>query len=112
VSEHDEQCSYIRWARLAYPKKLIFAIPNGSKRTPRQGKWMVDEGLVKGVPDIMVASVNGTYAGLFIEMKYGKNKPSPEQLKVKETLEKEGYKLEICYSWEDAKAMTESYLKA
>lgn len=69
--EHDAQVTFIKYARYVLGKKyrLIFAIPNGGKRDPRQGKWLKDEGLMAGVPDIFLALPGGGYAGLFIEMK-------------------------------------------
>ena len=32
-SEHSEQVGFVNWFRAKYPHTLIFAIPNGEKRT-------------------------------------------------------------------------------
>jgi hypothetical protein len=108
--EHEQQCAYFRWARYAYPKKIIFANPNAGLRTPRQGKWMKDEGLLAGIPDIMVASAKGEFHGLFIEMKTENGRMSDSQTEIKARLESEGYRVEVCRGWVEAKQLTETYL--
>ena len=68
------------------------------------------EGVVPGIPDIMIASANGSYHGLFIEMKTESGMMSESQLKIKEKLESDGYKVEVCRGWDAARQITESYL--
>jgi hypothetical protein len=111
MSEHDEQCAFIRWFRHAYPKKLIAAFANDGKRTPRQGAWMKDQGLLPGMPDILIASQNSGYPALFIEMKYGRNKLTESQESIKKQLESEGYLVKVCYSWQEAKVEVECYFE-
>ena len=50
-------------------------------------------------------------AGLFIEMKYGKNKPSPEQQRYLDLLEREGYAVAVCYGCNEAIESITAYLK-
>ena len=69
------------------------------------------EGGLAGVPDIMIASANGVYHGMFIEMKHGKNKPTESQEKVMAQLKAEGYKVEVCYSWADAADAVSAYFR-
>jgi hypothetical protein len=111
MTEHQEQCAYFRWVAYAYPKKLIFAIPNGGNREAKTGAMMKREGVKAGIPDIMVASANGVYHGLFIEMKAAKGRLSESQKAVMEQLLGEGYLIEVCRSWQEAKEITEKYLK-
>tara|TARA_Y100000310_G_scaffold271169_1_gene285533 strand:- start:606 stop:1019 length:414 start_codon:yes stop_codon:yes gene_type:complete len=134
MSEHAEQVALFRWAALngtKYPAlRNLFAIPNGGKRS--SGWWEKSEGLKSGVPDIFLACAalpddpsdvfrfisecldmelnEGVYFGLFIEMKFGKNKPSPNQLEWIERLTKANYKCIVCYGWEEARDEILNYL--
>jgi hypothetical protein len=63
-SEHSEQVGFINWFRAKYPQVLIFAIPNGEKRSISVAKRLKMEGVVRGVPDLYVPAWN-----LWIEMK-------------------------------------------
>lgn len=111
VSEHVHQCHFFKWIRYAYPNKLAFAIPNGGNRDEITGAILKREGVTPGIPDIMIASANGKYHGLFIEMKKEDGSLSPSQKAIKAKLESEGYCVEVCKGWESAKEATEKYLK-
>lgn len=110
--EHQEQVAFFNWFKFVHPTKLAFAIPNGGKRNITVAKKLKAEGALSGVPDIMIASANGVYHGMFIEMKAGKNKPTESQIKVMEQLKAEGYKVEVCYSWAAAGDLVTKYLNA
>jgi hypothetical protein len=63
-TEHHEQQGLLLWFRSRYPDVLIFAIPNGGKRTIGTARMLKDEGVVAGIPDLFVPEWK-----LFIEMK-------------------------------------------
>ena len=48
-NEHYEQAAVIQWFRMAYPKLIMFAIPNAAKRSPQLANYMKAEGLLAGV---------------------------------------------------------------
>ena len=50
------------------------------------------------------------YIGLAIEMKYGKNKCTIEQVKWLDWLYKQGYMCKVCWSADDAIAVIKEYL--
>lgn len=123
-NEHLEQCALIQWIELNKKKwpvlNNLFAIPNGGKLpyskigkgkiwSPQRFK-LVKEGLRAGVPDLFLAWPKDEHSGLFIEMKYGKNKLSPEQKEWKRRLEWAGYAVIVCYGFEEAKLAIEAYL--
>ena len=95
-SEHSEQSAIIDWAKkmaYTYPElSLLFAIPNGaslSAHTDRRGRRfspqaskLKAEGLRAGVPDLCLPVARQGFHGMFIELKVGKGKPSPEQVKI------------------------------
>lgn len=125
--EHDEQVKVFEWAEIMkgkYPQlELLFAIPNGAfyGRHWSVANKMKAEGVKKGVPDIFLAvpvivknketeEVEKLKAGLWIEMKAGKNKTSPEQDFWLESLMKYGYEVKVCYSSIEAIETIVAYL--
>lgn len=83
MTEHEMQASIIaecnlranldpRWA-------LIFAIPNGGKRSKATAGKLKAEGVRAGVPDLFLPIARGRWHGLFIELKVEGRKRSREQ---------------------------------
>ena len=125
--EHDQQVALFEWAMLMSNKipelALMFAIPNGAfyGRYWSVAKRMKAEGVKKGVPDIFLpvpmmrtdkdtSEITSMEAGLWIEMKAGKNRPSEAQKWWIEKLNDVGYSVAICYSFEEAKKDILTYL--
>jgi hypothetical protein len=83
-SEHQEQCAVISWARAhehVYPDlRWLAAIPNGGHRHKAVAAKLKAEGVQRGVPDLMLTVPMNKYHGLFIELKYGRNKPTDNQI--------------------------------
>lgn len=98
--EHDLQVSCVQWFRLAKRKEMIFAIPNGGQRHIAVARKMKAEGVLPGVPDLFIPAPTDKYAGLFIELKVGKNKPTPAQVKIMQDLSEKGYLSVVCYTFE------------
>jgi hypothetical protein len=46
-SEHSEQVGFVNWFNVQYPRVLIFAIPNGEKRSITVAKRLKAEGVVR-----------------------------------------------------------------
>ena len=125
MSEHDEQVALFEWAILhtvQYPElEAMFAIPNGAytfRKLDRNGRWyssvakkLVREGLKKGVPDIFLAVPRGKYHGLFIELKFGQNRLTPEQIEWFKLLTWQGYRCVVCYGWQEASQVILDYLE-
>lgn len=123
-NEHLEAVAFNQWAKLSekkYPAlNMLFAIPNGGKlpyTKIARGKifspqrlLLVQEGLKKGIPDYFLAWPSNGYHGLFIELKYGKNKCSLEQLDWIDKLRVADYMVEVCYGFEKARDMVIDYL--
>ena len=64
-----------------------------------------------GVPDICLPAPRGKYHGLYIEMKVGRNKPTPEQEDFLTYLAVAGYKSLACWGEKSTIRAIESYLK-
>jgi hypothetical protein len=114
-SEHYQQSLLFQWAAAAkaeYPElEWLFAIPNGGLRNVVVAMQLKREGVKKGVPDIMLPVANGNYYGAFIEMKFGKNKMTPEQIAFKAHCEQHGYFFACCYSWVEARYALVQYIE-
>jgi len=113
--EHLHQKALIDWWDLSYIKyKLpiiaLFAIPNGGKRDLGTAKKLKAEGVRSGVCDLQLLVSNKYYKGLFIEMKYGKNKATKSQNEFMIFALAQGYYCITCYKWTDAKEFIEDYL--
>ena len=94
-SEDTEQEKIFAWAELmerTYPcLKLMYHVPNEGKRSEAAGARMKRMGLRRGVPDICLPIARGGYHGLYIELKFGKNKPTEEQRQFLRALDIEGF---------------------
>lgn len=112
--EASEQMALISWCRLQktkYPElDLIFAIPNGGSRHKLEAVNLKKQGVKAGVPDLCLPVPKGQYSGLFIELKYGKNKATEKQMEWIENLNKQGYKAVVCNGFEEARETIERYI--
>lgn len=112
--EHHDQVTLFRWAE--YQSKrlpelaLMFAIPNGGKRSKATAAKLKAEGVKSGVPDLCLPVARGEYHGLFIEMKAGRNKPTAPQVQWHMRLSQQGYRVAVCWGWEAAREVIEEYL--
>lgn len=105
--------------------KLMFAIPNGGLRDKITAGRLKAEGVKKGVPDIMLPVAKSymdasgrdlMYHGLFIELKrprsVGKTKGvvAEKQSDYALALIEQGYAVETCYGWIEARQAIWNYL--
>ena len=112
-SEASEQSALFEWAEYANnPElRLMFHIPNGGSRNIVEAVNLKKQGVKSGVPDILLPVARKCYHGLFIEMKYGKNKISENQTNWIINLSKQDYLCKVCYGFEEARKVIENYLK-
>ena len=80
--EDTEQMGVIDWSNWntgRFPElKLLFHVPNGGKRNAAEAARFKAMGVKAGVPDLCLPVPRGGYAGLYIEMKYGKKQDNRE----------------------------------
>lgn len=110
-SEHSEQVTLVNRIRHFYPDVILFAIPNGGRRDPKEAVRLKAEGVLPGVPDLMIARPVDPYHGLFIEMKRSKGgRLSEAQTFMAERLNSEGYLTVCCHGANDAWQVVVDYL--
>lgn len=112
MAERDEQIKLFQYLKL-HPilKDLAFSIPNEAKRSPILGRLLVRMGLRAGVPDIFVPYSSNGFHGLFIELKWGKNKPTPAQSEFIQRLLEQGYQAKVCWGADEAIDCIVDYMK-
>ncbi len=110
-SEHTEQTKLVGRIRSFYPWALVFAVPNGGKRGKREAVRLKDEGVLAGIPDLVVAEPRGRYHGLYIEMKRRKGGRVTEEQRDKiRKLRRRGYKVLVGHGVDDVWPAVEAYL--
>lgn len=114
MSEEQEQIALMDMVRLHIPTypmlEHLFHIPNGGRRGKREAGRMKQAGVKPGVSDLFLPYPTDTYHGLWIEMKFGKNKPTKEQKKWLEAMEEYGYAYAVCWGWEEAWGVIVAYI--
>lgn len=112
--EHAEQAALVRWATFARARlpdlALLYAIPNGGHRHKATAARLKAEGVKRGVPDVCLPVARGGSHGLYIELKTGRGRPTPEQLGWIRALRRQGYVAEVCHGWQQARTAIEDYL--
>ena len=100
-TEHHEQVSIFREAAIREKTDprwgMLYATPNGGKRSIGTAVKLKAEGVKAGVPDMFLAVPRGEFHGLYIELKRIKGGvTSEEQRDWLSRLALQGYDVEIC----------------
>lgn len=116
MSEAKHQSALISWWDIVckqynLPKFALYSCPNGGSRNVIEAVNLKKGGVRAGIPDLTLCVPRNGFHGLYIEMKYGKNKPSKEQTEVLTFLQQQDYQVAVCYDWLEAKTLIENYLK-
>jgi hypothetical protein len=116
MSEFDHQKALIDWARLPtiqakYPGiDLLHASLNGVKLTPAQAGKAKASGMLAGVYDLCLPVARGIFHGCYLELKYGKNRLTKDQVWFGNRLASEGWYTACCWSWTEAQELLIDYL--
>lgn len=114
MDEHNIQRLVVAWFRDRYPDlaSVFFAIPNGGKRGMVTAARLKDEGVMAGIPDLMLAVPRNGRAGLFLELKTRAGTVAKDQRATHEALREQGYAVEVARGYEAAKAVVLTYLES
>jgi len=114
--EAGEQEALIEWAyfmEAQFPElELLYHIPNGGSRHRIEAIHLKQQGVKAGVPDLHLPVARGGYHSLYIEMKVKGNRPTPKQIHWHMMLVEQGNKVEVCYSFDEAKSVILDYLRS
>lgn len=113
-AEHYEQCSLLTWSRTLehkYPAlKRLYANVNAGTASARHGAWLKAEGRKAGVSDLFLACPARGKHGLYIELKAGKGKATPEQMEWITESNRLGYEAYVAVGWIRAAQIIGAYL--
>lgn len=101
-TEQKEQIRFVQYVRTFYPNIIVASIPNGAGVSASNRFKLVHEGLLAGMPDLMLLGNNLNI--LFLEFKRpdGKGKVSKEQQDVHERMKSMGFPVEVVESFDAA----------
>lgn len=115
ANEDIEQETLMQWAAYAmgtYPElNLLYHVPNGGKRNAAEAAHLKRQGVKAGVPDLCLPVPRGKYHGLYIELKAKNNQPTETQIDWLEALSAQGFKTAVCWGFEAARSVIESYMR-
>lgn len=95
--EHRIQCGIVRHLRLR--GACVFAVPNGGARDAITGKRLKCEGVLAGVPDLVIVGKGEVF---FVEIKTPTGKQSDSQKEFQREVEARGFKYLLWRSVDDA----------
>jgi len=114
MNERNEQIRLFLWARGwedEYPElAMMYHTPLGGFRHKATAGRLKRQGTKAGVPDIHLPIARSGFHGLWLEMKWGKNKPTKAQQWWIDRLQAEGHQVRVCYSCEEAQREILEYL--
>lgn len=90
-NEDKLQHQVMNFIELQYPDALCAHVPNEGRRTPFERFKFKYLGGKSGIPDVLIFDCNDSFNGLAIELKAGKNKATPNQLKWLDRLSAKGW---------------------
>lgn len=113
-SEHAEQAALIQWAEMAQGHRpelgLLYAIPNGGKRSMMVAIALKREGLKSGVPDLCLPVARSGYHSLYVEMKAADGRLSATQRRWRDLLISQGHGVAVVHGFDAARETIEDYL--
>lgn len=113
ATEQERVIAWAAWNERKHPElKLLYHIPNGGSRNEVEAVNLKRQGVKAGVPDLCLPAARCGFHGLYIEMKYGRNKTTQKQESWLDELRQQGYKAVVCYGADSAIKELETYLDA
>lgn len=111
--EENMQINCVTWFCLQYPEHfpLLHHSPNGGRRNAREGGRFKAMGTKAGFPDLALLLPRKGFHGLFIEMKSPKGRQSESQGEWQKNLVDNGYRYELCRTFDDFRTIINDYLK-
>ena len=122
MSEHSEQAAFVEYVLYTYQHRadflraLFFAVPNANKRTRWQAAQLQQEGMTRGIADILYLQPRGGHSFLAIEMKdmprlNEKNGGLTDaQMEFLQTAADIGARVSACYGYDAAVQLFDEYM--
>lgn len=114
--EGVEQAALITELRIRMPEvaDLIYHVPNGGHRLKKVAADLKNQGVVPGIPDLVLTMARGGYFGLYIEFKatppYDAAISASQHERIRK-LNEQGYLAVVCRGHFDAMEQIRAYLR-
>lgn len=110
--EQAEHINVVNWFHYQFPELAddFHHFANERKCSVQTGRTLKRMGVKKGVADFFLALPQNGKAGLWLELKVGKNKPTKEQIAFLERKSARGYIALCVWGFESAKEFISTYL--
>jgi hypothetical protein len=109
-TESVEQIKFVQHVRTFHPEVVIFSIPNGGDVSASQRVRLTQEGMLAGVPDVMLFGLHLPTLAIEFKRPDGKGKVSQEQIAVGIQLEGVGAIVRVATSADQAKGFLHDWL--
>jgi hypothetical protein len=109
-TESVEQIKFVQHVRTFHPEVVIFSVPNGGDVSATQRIRLTQEGMLAGVPDVLIFGLNRPTLAIEFKRPDGKGRFSPEQQAVGVQLEGVGAIVKGATSAEQAKGYLTEWL--
>lgn len=115
MAQHEriDHINTVNWFNHNYPEFQddFHHFANERRCSPQEGRILKRMGVKRGVADFFLALPLNGKAGLWIELKVGKNKPSKEQQAFLDRKAQRGYEAVCVYGTQAAREAIKDYLK-
>ena len=110
--EDIDHINLLNWFRHNYPQydKDMHHFANERRCSVQEGMKLKRMGVRRGIPDFFLSVPMNDKHGLWVELKVGKNKPSPEQIEFLERQTKNNYVAVCVWGFEAGKQVILTYL--
>lgn len=109
-TESVEQIKFVQHVRTFYPEVVIFSVPNGGDVSASQRLRLTQEGMLAGVPDVLLFGLNRPTLAIEFKRPDGKGKVSTEQQAVGLQFEGIGAIVRVATSADQAKGFLHEWL--
>tara|TARA_R110000868_G_scaffold161317_1_gene391509 strand:+ start:14251 stop:14634 length:384 start_codon:yes stop_codon:yes gene_type:complete len=112
-AEEVDHINLVNWFHHNYPELAddLHHIANERKCSEQEGRKLKKMGVKRGVSDFFLAVPSNGKHGLWLELKVGKNKPSPEQIAFLERKSNNNYMAVCMWGFEACKEVIREYLR-
>lgn len=109
-TEHIEQVKFVQFVRTFHPELMCFAIPNGADVSASQRVRLVQEGMLLGVPDVLIIGLNLPILAIEFKRPDGKGNVSDAQLAAHCQMEAVGAVVKVVKTSDEARWLLAEWL--
>lgn len=109
--ESVEQIKFVQYVRTFHPDLVIFSVPNGGDVSATQRIRLTQEGMLAGMPDVLVLGLNLPVLAIEFKRPDGKGRVSAEQQELHVQMEGVGAIVRVATSSEQGREYLTEWLQ-